>query len=120
MVMNRRMKLLLGGLAGGMMLASLVPGTAEAKKPLDVNCAVLNAAVPLVAAGSPIDFKSLGDLQSTVKKNDAVYAALAGGFAAVTNLLDPGNPVVFATPSEAISTIAKCGGMAALVAEVND
>lgn len=105
---------LIGAVCAGVMMVALLPGSADAKKPLDTDCeALANALIALDAALPPGSFKSQGELVSAVKKDPMVFDMLRFGLAMA------GGPL-FEDPREVTPTIAKCGFNAEAVALVKD
>lgn len=90
------------------MLLTLLPTAASAKKPLDVDCTVLAAAMMAVDgaldAGGEVQFDSVGDLNSSVKKDPELFALLAGGILGAS-----GGAIDFTDAKQVIPTIASCG-----------
>lgn len=115
---NQLKKSLVGAMCAGAMAVALLPGAAEAQKPLSVDCSVLESS--LVAAdaildGSGTSFASLGELVSTSKKNPALFGQLAGLLAFVS-----GGQVAFTDAREVVPTVAKCGLVPTLNALIAD
>lgn len=104
------------------MTAALMFGvsTAHAKKPLDVDCNVLEQTLIVVDAGLPADsFDSLGDLVSQAKKNEPLFDMLRGAIFVISDSLFM-SPILFTDPKEVVPTIAKCGLTPLLVRLVSD
>ena len=105
--MRRR---LIGVVVGVVILVTLVPTVAQAEAPLDVDCDVLAATLVAVDAFlealpvPPIDTDSLGEFLSTLKKDPALFAAVNGLIVAFS-----GGTISFDSPSQMLSTTAKCG-----------
>ena len=92
--------------------------TAQAKRPLDVDCDVLaatNDAVNVFLDQEGIQFDSVGDLFSSAILDDAVFAILHDLI-----LFFSGGEIDFQSATEAISTNAKCGLLEDLIDNVND
>ncbi len=92
--------------------------TAHAKRPLDVDCDVLESAI--ICADAILDlnnvvFNSIGDLFSSAILDDAVFAQLNSLilFCSVV-------AIDFDSASQAVSTVAKCGLMPLLIGEIRD
>ncbi len=92
--------------------------TAHAKRPLDVDCDVLESAIICADAildGIPVVFNSIGDLFSSAILDDAVFAQLSSLI-----LFCSGGAIDFDSASQAISTVASCGLMPLLNDEIDD
>ncbi len=92
--------------------------TADAKKPLDVDCNLLedtNEAVNVFLDGEGVQFDNLGDLVSAAILDDAVFALLHDLI-----LFFSGGAIDFQSASQAIATNGKCGLLPALIDNVND
>ncbi len=92
--------------------------TAHAKRPLDVDCDVLESAV--ICADGILDlnnvvFNSIGDLFSSAILDDAVFTQLNSLI-----LFCSGGEIDFDSASQAISTVASCGLMPLLKGEIDD
>ena len=92
--------------------------TAHAKRPLDVDCDVLESAV--ICADAILDmnnvvFNSIGDLFSSAILDDAVFAQLNSLI-----LFCSGGAIDFDSASQAISTVASCRLMPLLNDEIGD
>ncbi len=102
------------------LFAALLLGasTAQAKKPLDVDCDVLASAI-ICADGildaNNVSFDSVGDLFSSAILDDAVFAQLNSLI-----LFCSAGAIDFDSASQAISTVAKCGLMPLLNGEIDD
>ena len=93
---------------------------AHAKKPLAVDCAVLEGT--LIGVDSvlpPGTFDNLGDLVSQAKKDPAVFGPLSGLIAFISASIS-GTPIIFTDPKEVVPTIAGCGLTPLLVELVTD
>ena len=92
------------------MVVGFVPTAAHADQPLDVDCDVLAATLVAVDAFlealpvPPFEFDNLGELLSTLKKDPGLFAAVNGLFVAFS-----GGTISFDSPSQSLSTTAKCG-----------
>ncbi len=100
--------------------AALLVGvsTAHAKKPLDVDCDILddtNEAVNVFLDGEGVQFDNLGDLVSAAILDDAVFALLHDLI-----LFFSGGAIDFDSASQAVSTNAQCGLLPGLIGNVND
>ncbi len=100
--------------------AALLVGvsTAQAKKPLDVDCDLLadtNEAVNVFLDGEGVQFDNLGDLVSAAILDDAVFALLHDLI-----LFFSGGAIDFESASQAISTNAKCGLVPQLLDNIRD
>ena len=108
-------------LVGVVMLVGLVPAAAQADKPSDVNCDVLGATLVALDAFleslpvPPIEADSLGELLTTLKKDPPLFAAVNGLIVAFS-----GGTISFDSPSQALSTTAKCGHIPLLNELVKD
>ena len=92
--------------------------TAQAKKPLDVDCDLFASTIVAVDAFLTtinVDFDSIGDLFSSAILDDAVFQQLQSLI-----LFFSGGALDFDSASQTISTVAKCGLMPLLNDEVND
>ena len=92
--------------------------TAQAKKPLDVDCDLLaatNDPVNVFLDGEGIQFDNLGDLFTSAILDDDVFDQLN---ALVT--LFSGGAISFDFASQAVSTNAKCGLIPQLIGNIND
>ena len=92
--------------------------TANAKKPLDVDCDLLADTVVAVDAflnANNVEFDNLGDLVSSAILDDAVFDQLAALI-----LFFSGGAIDFDSTSQAVSTVARCGLMPLLVGEIAD
>ncbi len=92
--------------------------TAHAKRPLDVDCDVLESAIICADAildANNVAFASAGDLFSSAILDDAVFAQLASLI-----LFFSGGAIDFDSASQAISTVASCGLMPLLNDEIGD
>ena len=92
--------------------------TAQAGKPLNVDCDVLaatNEAVNVFLDDEGVEFNSVGDLFSSAILDDAVFALLHDLI-----LFFSGGSIDFDSASEAVSTNAKCGLLPGLIDNVND
>ena len=96
----------------------LSPQTADACRPLDVDCDLLaatNDAVNVFLDGEGIQFDSTGDLFSSAILDDAVFQILHD-----LVLFFSGGAIDFESPTQAISSNAKCGLLRDLIDDVND
>ena len=96
----------------------LTVSTAEAKKPLDVDCDLLeatNESVNDFLDGEGIQFDNLGDLVSSAIQDEAVFDQLSALI-----LLFSGGEIDFTSASQAISTNAKCGLIGQLIDNIGD
>ncbi len=92
--------------------------TAHAKKPLDVDCDVLESAIICTDAILDLNnvvFNSAGDLFSSAILDDAVFAQLSSLVLFCSN-----GAIDFDSASQAISTVASCGLMPLLKGEIDD
>ena len=92
--------------------------TAQAKKPLDVDCDLFASTIVAVDAFLTtinVDFDSVGDLFSSAILDNAVFQQLQSLI-----LFFSLGAIDFDSASEAISTVASCGLMPLLIDEVND
>jgi len=92
--------------------------TAHAKKPLDVDCDVLESAIICTDAildANNVAFNSVGDLFSSAILDDAVFEQLNSLI-----LFCSDGAIDFESASQAISTIASCGLMPLLNDEIDD
>jgi len=102
-------------LFAGVLLAT---STAQAGRPLDVDCDLLsstNDAVNVFLDGEGIQFDSVGDLFSSAIVDDAVFELLRS-----LVLFFSGGDIDFQTASQAITTNAACGLLKDLINNVND
>ncbi len=102
------------------LIACLLLGasTAQAGRPLDVDCDLLEAtndAVNDFLDGEGIQFNNLGDLVSSAIVDDAVFEQLSALI-----LFFSGGEIEFESASQAISTNARCGLIPQLIGNVND
>ncbi len=91
---------------------------AHAKKPLDVDCDLLEAtndAVNVFLDDQGIQFDNLGDLVSSAIQDDAVFDQLS----ALITLFSDGE-INFDSASQAVSTNAKCGLIEQLLDNIRD
>ncbi len=92
--------------------------TAHAKRPLDVDCDVLESAVICADAildANNVAFNSVGDLFSSAILDVAVFAQLQS-----LVLFCSDGAIDFSSASQAISTVASCGLMGLLNDEIED
>ncbi len=92
--------------------------TAQAKRPLDVDCDLFASTIIAVDAFLTtinVDFDSVGDLFAQAILDDAVFAQLDSLI-----LFFSGGAIDFDSASQSISTVASCGLMPLLNDEVND
>ncbi len=92
--------------------------TANAKKPLDVDCDLLAATIVAVDAfldANSIEFDNLGDLVSSAILDDAVFDQLDALI-----LFFSGGQIDFDSASQAVSTVARCRLMPLLIGEIGD
>ena len=92
--------------------------TADAKKPLDVDCDVLaetNDAVNVILDNANVQFDNLGDLVSSAILDDDVFDQLSALI-----LIESGGTIDFTSASQAISTNAKCGLIPQLIGNIRD
>ncbi len=92
--------------------------TANAGRPLDVDCDVLESAVICTDAildANNVSFDSVGDLFSSAILDDAVFAQLNSLI-----LFCSGGAIDFDSASQAVSTIAACGLGPLVVGEIAD
>ena len=92
--------------------------TAHARRPLDVDCDVLESAVICADAildANNVAFNSVGDLFSSAILDDAVFEQLNSLI-----LFCSGGAIDFDSASQAISTVASCGLMPLLNDEIDD
>ena len=100
------------------LMAGLAPTEADAAKPLDVDCDVLEAtndAVNVFLDSEGIQFDSLGDLVSSAIQDDAVFDQLSALI-----LFFSGGQIDFESASEALSTNAKCRLTPQLIDNIRD
>ncbi len=92
--------------------------TADAKRPLDVDCDVLASAIicadPILDANN-VAFDGVGDLFSSAILDDAVFAQLSSLI-----LFCSDGEIDFDSASQAISTVASCGLLPLLNDEIDD
>ena len=91
---------------------------AHAKKPLDVDCDLLEAtndAVNVFLDGEGIQFNNPGDLVSSAIQDEAVFEQLSALI-----LLFSGGAIDFTSASQAVSTNAKCGLIPQLLDNIRD
>ncbi len=101
-------------------IAALLLGssTADARKPLDVDCDLLaatNDAVNVFLDSQGIQFSSVGDLFSSAIQDDAVFQQLADLI-----LFFSAGEIAFESATQAISTNGKCGLLRDLIDDVAD
>jgi hypothetical protein len=92
--------------------------TAHAKKPLDVDCDLLEAtndAVDDFLDDQDVQFNNLGDLVSSAIQDEAVFDQLSALI-----LLFSGGEIEFTSASQAVSTNAKCGLIPQLIDNIRD
>jgi hypothetical protein len=92
--------------------------TAHAKKPLDVDCDLLEAtndAVDDFLDLEGVSFNNLGDLVSSAIQDEAVFDQLSALI-----LLFSGGEIEFTSASQAVSTNAKCGLIPQLIDNIRD
>ena len=92
--------------------------TAQADKPLAVDCEVLaatNDAVDDFLDGAGVQFQNLGQLFSAAILDDAVFTSLHDLI-----LFFSGGTIDFASASQAITTNAKCGLIPQVIGNVAD
>jgi hypothetical protein len=92
--------------------------TAHAKKPLDVDCDLLEAtndAVDDFLDAEGIQFDNLGDLVSSAIQDEAIFDQLRA-----LVLLFSGGQIDFTSASQAISTNGKCGLIPQLLENIRD
>jgi hypothetical protein len=92
--------------------------TAYGKKPLDVDCDLLEAtndAVNVFLDGEGIQFDNLGDLVSSAIQDEAVFDQLSALI-----LLFSGGEIDFTSASQAVSTNARCGLIEQLIDNIRD
>src|SRR5262245_37502680 len=92
--------------------------TAQADKPLDVDCEVLAATNECVNAaldGAGVQFQNLGELVSTAILDDAVFEQLDALI-----LLCSGGAIDFESASQAVTTNAKCGLIPQVIGNIRD
>ena len=92
--------------------------TAHAKKPLDVDCDLLEAtndAVNDFLDSEGIQFNNLGDLVSSAIQDEALFDQLSA-----LVLLFSGGEIEFTSASQAVSTNAKCGLIPQLIDNIRD
>ena len=99
-------------------LLLLGTSTANAGRPLDVDCDLLEAtndAVNDVLDAESIAFSSVGDLFSSAILDDAVFEQLSALI-----LLFSGGEIEFESATQAINTNGQCGLIRQLLDNVND
>ena len=92
--------------------------TAHAKKPLDVDCDLLEATNDDVNAfldNEGIQFDNLGDLISSAIQDEDVFDQLSALI-----LMFSGGEIDFTSASQAVSTNAKCGLIPQLIDNIRD
>jgi hypothetical protein len=92
--------------------------TAHAKRPLNVDCDLLESTVVAVDAfldANAIQFNNAGDLFSSAILDDAVFEQLSSLI-----LFFSGGEIDFDSASQAISTVGSCGLIPLLNGEIND
>jgi len=92
--------------------------TAHAKKPLDVDCDLLeatNESVNEFLDGEGIQFDNLGDLVSSAIQDETIFDQLSALI-----LLFSGGEIEFTSASQAVSTNAKCGLIPQLIDNIRD
>ncbi len=92
--------------------------TAQAGRPLNVDCDVLaatNDAVNTFLDEAGVEFNSVGDLFSSAIVDDGVFEMLRDLILAFSV-----GEIEFQSASQAISTNAKCGLLPGLIDQVND
>ncbi len=92
--------------------------TAYAKKPLNIDCDLLEAtndAVNDFLDGEGIQFDNLGDLVSSAIQDEAVFDQLSA-----LVLLFSGGEIDFTSASQAVSTNARCGLIPQLIDNIRD
>ncbi len=92
--------------------------TAQAARPLDVDCDVLEAAVidaDTILDAIPVVFNSVGDLFAQANLDDAVFKQLRDLI-----LFTSGGQILFDSASQAISSVARCGLLPLLNTEIED
>lgn len=92
--------------------------TANAKKPLDVDCDLLEAtndAVNDFLDLEGVQFNNLGDLISSSIQDEAVFDQLSALI-----LFFSGGEIEFTSASQAVSTNAKCGLIPQLIDNIRD
>jgi hypothetical protein len=101
-----------------MTAAFLFSSTANAGKPLDVDCDLFkatNAAVNDFLDGEAIQYNNLGDLASSAILDESVFDQLSALI-----LLFSGGEIEFTSASQMISTTGRCGLMPQLLAEIGN
>ena len=101
-------------------IAALLLGTstAHAKRPLDVDCDVLESAIICTDAildANNVAFNSAGDLFSSAILDDAVFAQLQSLILFCSN-----GAINFDSASQTISTVASCRLLGLLNDEIDD
>ncbi len=92
--------------------------TAQAKRPLDVDCDLFASTIVAVDAfltSIEVDFDSVGDLFAQAILDDAVFAQLNSLI-----LFCSDGAIDFDSASQAISTVASCGLLPLLNGEIED
>lgn len=92
--------------------------TATAKKPLDVDCDLLeatNEALNDFLDTEGVQFNNLGDLISSAIQDEEVFDQLSALI-----LLFSGGEIDFTSASQAVSTNAKCGLIPQLIDNIRD
>ncbi len=98
------------------LLLSVSP--AYAKKPLDVDCDLLEATnddVNVLLDAQGIQFDNLGDLVSSAIQDEELFDQLSALI-----LLFSGGEIEFTSASQAVSTNAKCGLIPQLIDNIRD
>ncbi len=111
-------KRLVGAVLVGTLMLGLIPASAQAARPLDVDCDLLEATIDAVNVfldGEGIQFDNLGDLTSSAIQDDAVFDQLSD-----LVLFFSGGEISFDSATQAASTIAKCGLTAQLIGNIAD
>ncbi len=96
----------------------LSASTVYAKKPLDVDCDLLeatNESVNDFLDGEGIQFDNLGDLVSSAIQDETIFDQLSALI-----LLFSGGEIEFTSASQAVSTNAKCGLIGQLIDNIGD
>ena len=96
----------------------LTASTAQARRPLDVDCDLLeatNGAVNDFLDAQGIQFESVGDLFSSAILDDAVFELLRDLI-----LFFSGGQIAFESATQAIATNGRCGLLSQLVDNIND
>ncbi len=92
--------------------------TAQAEKPLDVDCEALaatNECVNAILDGAGVQFQNLGQLVSAAILDEAVFAQLDALI-----LLCSGGTIDFDSGSQAVTTNAKCGLIPQVLENIRD